>query len=151
MLHLPPDKNRLHKEQSAQLVMEHMAEYEIDNKNVYDILDQICMNTDLYPYVKKHKSKRDDKEAFYTIHSRWLGPSHVNATASEAKVALQTFTYDGEKKAWNWEKYVAQHVKYHIILVNLTEYGYQGIDQGSNFDACWTTSGVTSCTQQLPQ
>ena len=99
MLHLPLDKNRLHKEQSAQLVMEHMAEYEIDNKNVYDILDQICMNTDLYPYVKKHKSKRDGKEAFYTILSRWLGPSHVNATASEATVALQTFTYDGEKKA----------------------------------------------------
>ena len=34
-----------------------MAEYEIDNRSVYDILDQICKNTDLYPYVKQHKSK----------------------------------------------------------------------------------------------
>ena len=39
--------------------------------------------------------------------------------------------YDREKKAWNWEKYVAQHVKYHIILGNLMEYGYQGLDPGS--------------------
>ena len=41
MLHLPPDKNKLHNKQSAQLVTEHTAEYEIDNRNVYDILDLI--------------------------------------------------------------------------------------------------------------
>ena len=34
-------------------------------------------------------------------------------------------TYNREKKAWNWEKYD------HIILGNLTEYGYQGLDPGS--------------------
>ena len=46
-------------------------------------------------------------------------------------MALQTSTYVGEKKAWNWEKYVAQHVKYHIILGNRMEHGYQGLDPGS--------------------
>ena len=45
--------------------------------------------------------------------------------ASEAKMALQMSMYDGEKKAWNWEKYVAHNVQYHIILRNLIEYGYQ--------------------------
>ena len=49
------------------------------------ILDQICKDTDLYPYVKQHKSKRDGRGAFYAIHSRWLGSNHVNATASEAE------------------------------------------------------------------
>ena len=29
-------------------------------------------------------------------------------------------------------KHVAHHVKYHIILGNLMEYGYQGLDLGSN-------------------
>ena len=38
---------------------------------------------------------------------------------------------DEEKKAWNWKKYVAQHVKYHNILGNLMEYGYQELDPGS--------------------
>ena len=46
-------------------------------------------------------------------------------------MALQTSKYDGEKKAWNWEKYVAWHVKYHIILGNLMECGYQGLNPGS--------------------
>ena len=53
-------------------------EYKIDNRHVYDILDQICKDTDLYPHVKQHKSKRDGKEAFHDIHFRWLGLNHVN-------------------------------------------------------------------------
>ena len=45
-------------------------------------------------------------------------------------MVLQMSTYDGEKKVWNWEKYIAWHVKYHIILGNLMEYGYQHFDPG---------------------
>ena len=85
----------------------------------------------LYPYVKQHKLKRDSREAFYAIHSRWLGPNQVNTMALEAEMALQTSTFDREKRAWNWEKYVACHVKYHIIIGNLIKYGYQGLDKES--------------------
>ena len=105
-----------------------MTEYKIDNRMVYDVLDQICKD----PYVKQHKSKRDGSGAFCAIHSGWLGPNHDNVTASEAEMSLQTSTYDGEKRAWNWEKYVAHHGKYHVILTSLMEYGYQGLDPGSN-------------------
>ena len=65
-----------------------MAEYEIDNRMVYDVLDQTCKDTDLHSYVKQHKPKRDDRGIFYAIHFRWLGPNHVNMTASEAEMAL---------------------------------------------------------------
>ena len=57
--------------------------------------------------------------------------NHVNATASEAKMALQMLTNDEKKKAQNWEKYVVQHVKYHIVVGNLMEYGYQKLDPRS--------------------
>ena len=53
MLHLPPDKNRLLNEQSVQSVKVCTAEYSIDNMGVWDILDQICNDTNLYPYVKQ--------------------------------------------------------------------------------------------------
>ena len=49
MLHLSQDEKKLHNKQSAQSVMEHMAEYKIDNRHFYNILDQICKDTDLYP------------------------------------------------------------------------------------------------------
>ena len=96
----------------------------MDNRSFYDMLDQIYNNTDLYLYVEQHKSKRDGRWAYYSIHSRRLGMNCVNLSASEAKMSLQTSMYDGEKKAWNWEEHVAQHVKYHIILGNIVEYEY---------------------------
>ena len=77
MLHLPQDKNKLQNEQSAQSVKEHMAEHEvINNRHVYNILDQIYKDTDLYQYDNQHKSKRDERGAFYAIHSRWLVLQH---------------------------------------------------------------------------
>ena len=84
--------------------------YKIDIRSVNDIVDQICNGADLYPYVKQHMSKMDGREAFYAIDSRCLGSNHVNVTASEAEMALQTSMYDGETKALNWGKHVAQHV-----------------------------------------
>ena len=128
---MPQDKNKLLLERDAHKVQDCTAEYIIDNRMVCDILDQICKDTDLYPYIKQHSPKRDCKGAFYAIHSRWLGRNHVNMTASEAEMALQVSTYDGKKRAWNWKKYVACHVKYHIILTNLMGYRYQGLDPGS--------------------
>ena len=59
MLYLCPDKNRLHNMESAQSVIEHTNEYKIDNTNVYNSVHQIFKGTDLYPYVKEHKSMMD--------------------------------------------------------------------------------------------
>ena len=118
-------KNRPLMEHIVHTVKEHTTVYKIDNGSVYDILDWICTDTNLYPYVKQHKAKRGGKGMFYMIHSRWLGPNHINMTASKAMSVLQTSLHDREKKAWNWEKYFVKYVKYQIILGNLMEYGYQ--------------------------
>ena len=76
-------------EQSTLSVKECMTEYEKGIRSVNDILDQICKENNLYPYVKQHKSTRNGRGAFHAIHSRWLGQNHVNATESEAELALQ--------------------------------------------------------------
>ena len=94
ILNWPPDKIKLLLEKNVWKVQDHTAEYKIDNRTVYDDLDQICKDTDLYQYVKQRKSKRDIRGAFYAIRSRWLGPNHVNVTASKADMALKTSIYD---------------------------------------------------------
>ena len=98
MLHPPLDKNKLLLKHNVHTVKEHMAEYKIDSRSVYVILDQICKNADLYQCVKQHKPKRESRGAFYAIHSRWLDLNQVNVTAAEAEAALQMMTYE-EKKA----------------------------------------------------
>ena len=99
MLHLPSEKNKPFSELDIQSVKVHTAKYKRDKRSVYDILGFICKDTDLYPNVKQNKSKRDGRGVFDATHSRWVGPNHVNATASEAKSILQMSIYDGEKKA----------------------------------------------------
>ena len=66
--------------------------------------------------------------ACYAIHTRWLMLNHVNTTASDTEAAFHALTYYSKKNAWNKEMYVSFHVKYHIVLGNLKEYGYQGLN-----------------------
>ena len=64
ILHLPLEKNMLLHETDTQVGQACMTEYKIDNRTIYDILDHIYKDTGLYPYVKQHKSKRDERGAF---------------------------------------------------------------------------------------
>ena len=86
MLHLPTDENTLHNEQSAQSVNEHTAEYEVDNRTVYDILDQICNDTDLYQYVKQHKLKGDGRGAFLCHSFQMVRPKPCQCNSIRSQV-----------------------------------------------------------------
>ena len=135
MLHLPPDNSRLHNEQSAQ-----MADYMIDNRSVYDIFDQICKDTDLYPYVNQHKSKRDGRGVFYAIHSRWFGPNHVNVTACQncAADVCRCLCMREERR----------HELGNVCCLTCQVPYYPG---KPNRIRVPRPSGVTSCSQQSPQ
>ena len=52
--------------------------------------------------------------------------------ATKAKRKLQNSHYDGKKKEWDWDKYVALHKEQLTIMESLTDYGYSGIDKGTN-------------------
>ena len=94
MLHWPQEKIMILLMSDAQSTKECTMKYLIDKRTDYDIFDQICKDNDMYLHVKQHKSKRDGQGAYYTIHSRWLGPNHVSARASEAEMASQMSTCD---------------------------------------------------------
>ena len=94
MLHLPPDKNKLLSEKDVQRV-----QVQQQNTKLTTGWSMTSWITDLYPYVMQQKPKRDNRGAFYAIHSKWLGPNQVNTIASKAEMTLQTSTYNGEKRA----------------------------------------------------
>ena len=72
---------------------------------------------------------RDSRGVSHAIYTRWLGPNHVNTEASEAEFVLQKSIYDGEKKHETGRNIL--QVPHN--LGNLMEYGYQGLNPGSNF------------------
>ena len=136
MLHLPPDKNKLHLEKDAQTAQACKAEYKVDNRRVYDVMIQIRKDTDLYPYVKQHKNKRDGRGAYYVIHSRWLGPNHVNATASESDMALQMSTYNGEKRHGTVRSTLPAMSSTILSWEIVWNMGTKALIKGHRFDTC---------------
>ena len=42
---------------------------------------------------------------------------------------LQTFSYDGDQKNFNFDKYVTLHVEQHNLHADLTEYGVTPLDK----------------------
>ena len=51
--------------------------------------------------------------------------------ASTAERKLSTTTYAGEKKRWNFEKYVKVHMDQHQIIEGLVEHRHAGFDECS--------------------
>ena len=68
---------------------------------------------------------------FFDIHKQFLSPDHVTMQATEAERKLQNSHYDGEKKSWDWDKYVAIHKEQHTIIESLVDNGYSGMDKGT--------------------
>ena len=69
--------------------------------------------------------------AFQGLKNHYLGANNVDNMSSRAEKTLQTTTYTGEKRRWNFEKYVRVHIDQHAILEGLVEHGYSGIDARS--------------------
>ena len=65
------------------------------------------------------------------MYNHYLGPNNVDNMAPMAERKLETTAYQGEKKRWDFERYVRQHVDQHSVLQGLTEHGYSGIDARS--------------------
>ena len=85
---------------------------------------------------------QDDQAVFFNIHKQFLGIDHVARHAAEAERKLQTSHYDGEKKGWDWDKYITLHKEQHAIMEILTDYGYSGIYNGTK--VCNLLQGIKS-------
>ena len=53
---------------------------------------------------------------------------------------LQTFTYDGDRKNFNFDKYVTLHVEEHNLHADLTEYGVSALDESMKI--LWFQNGI---------
>jgi hypothetical protein len=102
-----------------------------DRQKVWDLISSITRDKDCWTYVKPAQRARNGRMAFMGLHNRYLGPNNVDNMAAMAESKLATLQYAGEKKRWNWEKYVRAHSENHSILEGLVDQGYSGIDERS--------------------
>ena len=105
--------------------------YLSDRQKVWKLLADICRDTECWTYIKPAQRTRNGRLAFEKLYGHYLGPNNVDNMATAAEKKLATVRYDGEKKRWNFERYVRTQVDQHSILEGLVEYGYSGIDERS--------------------
>jgi hypothetical protein len=65
------------------------------------------------------------------LFNHYLGPNNVQNQAAQAEKTLRALTYVKDSRNFTFETYVTKTVEQHGILEGLTEYGYQGIDDGT--------------------
>eukprot|EP00934_Nitzschia_sp_Nitz4_P008127 Nitzschia sp. Nitz4//scaffold260_size33533//228//6137//NITZ4_007876-RA/size33533-snap-gene-0.41-mRNA-1//-1//CDS//3329544674//8117//frame0 len=107
------------------------ANFLLDNQKVWDILSKIVTDTECWTYAKKYRTKKDGRAAYLALYKHYLGENNRDTMADKAEAKLASLTYDGEKKRWNWEKFVSSHLEQHQILEGLEKYGYKGLDEQS--------------------
>ena len=73
------------------------------------MLSKVFMDMDAYDYVKQRKSMQDGWVVFFDVHKVFFDHIHLVRQAVEAKRMPQNSHYNGEKKEWDWDKYVALH------------------------------------------
>jgi hypothetical protein len=102
-----------------------------DSVRVWEKLSDLTREHECWSYVRPAQRTRDGRLAYQGLRGHYLGVNNVDNMSAKAEHILQTTSYTGEKRRWNFEKYVRTHIDQHSILEGLKEHGYAGIDERS--------------------
>ena len=102
-----------------------------DRVTVWEKLMPIFQNHESWTYIKQARKAKNGRIAYRLVYAHYLGPNNVDHLAGKAENRLRSMVYCGETRKWNFERYVTEHKEQHIVLQNLEEYGYKGIDDRS--------------------
>jgi hypothetical protein len=116
--------------------------YQLDNRKVWEIMKNICGSNPCYIYIKGVANAKDGREAFCLLLDYYLGANNVGNLATAAEKRLQSTQYSGDKRSFDFEKYVRFHTERHYVLNGLMEHGYSGIDKRSK--ARLLLAGITT-------
>jgi hypothetical protein len=79
------------------------------------------------PFLRTH----DGRGAYFALYNHFLGAQNKNILVGKYEAEIRRLRYYGEKRNFNFEKYVTQHRKCHNALRDLEDHGYPGLDKGT--------------------
>ena len=110
---------------------DYTADYLADSSKVWNLISDLTRDQDWWSYVRPSQRTRDGRLAFLVLKNPYLGKKNVDNMPSRAEAKLKDTSYSGEKRRWNFEKYVKMHIYQHDILTGLVEHRYSGINDRS--------------------
>ena len=99
---------KLNQDSLNQVYSDHQTDtFKVDNMMVYQMFSKMFTDMDTFVYVKQRRYMQESWVAFFDIHKCFFGLDHVARQAADVEGKLQNTHYDGERKSWYWDKYVA--------------------------------------------
>jgi hypothetical protein len=90
--------------------------------------------------VNKFSKTKNGQQVYRTLHTILLGGQHVVSTGSAIVTKLQSFRYEGDRKNFNFDKYMNLHVEQHNQYADLQEYGVAPLAE--NIKTLWFQDGI---------
>jgi hypothetical protein len=89
---------------------------------VYNVLHSCWGELSWWHQVKKSNKTKNGGQVYRTLHTLLLGGQRVVSTRKAICTKLQSFRYEGDRKNFNFDKYVNLHVEQHNHHADLQEY-----------------------------
>jgi hypothetical protein len=90
--------------------------------------------------VKKFSKTKNGRQVYRTLHTLLLGEQHVVSTKNAIVTKLQSFRYEGDRKNFNFDKYMNLHVEQHNQHADLQEDGVAPL--AKNLKTLWFQDGI---------
>jgi hypothetical protein len=107
---------------------------------VYNVLHACWGKSSWWSHVKKFRKTKNRRQLYRTLHTILLGGQSVVLTGSAIVTKLQSFRYEGDRKNFNFDKYVNLHIEKHNQHVDLQEYGVAPLAE--NLKTLWFQEGI---------
>jgi hypothetical protein len=95
-------------------------DYLRDNARVYAIVKQLVLEGPGRSYIMTFDSVIDGRAAWLALTSHFEGDSYRNRNVEEAYASLEWIHYEGERKGFNFEKFIEKHNE---AFLELSRYG----------------------------
>ena len=113
-----------------------------DSAKVYDILHTVWGTSQSWTHARAAAGKtKNGRKAYRTLHAQLLGGQQLVASGSAIMTKLQSLRFDGERRGFPFDKYVALHVQGHVEHDDLQQYGVDPLTD--SLKILWFQNGIT--------
>ena len=103
--------------------------YKLDNAKVWKLLRSSLINTPPYNNISNFNGRKDGRAAWKSLLAAYQGTDYTERMRDSAFEVLNKSHYSGEKKTFNFEKYIGIHKSAHRKLIDAEYNGGRGLDE----------------------
>ena len=113
-----------------------------DAQKVFELLQAVWGTSQSWTHARAAAGRtKNGRKAYRTLHAQLLGGQQLIASGAAIMNKLQALRFDGEKRGFTFDKYVALHVQGHVEHDDLQQYGVKPLTDELKIH--WFQSGIT--------